>query len=151
MLRYTESQNIAEQFPISIITELYPILTHCWDIPYLITLLSTSQILIHCWAILNSNTLLRYTDSQNIAEQFPISLLTELYPILTHRWGIPYLITLLSNSQRLILCWAIPNPNTLLRYTLAYYIDKQFSKTNTLLSYSQSQHIVEVYPILLHC
>ena len=30
----------------------------------------------------------------------------------THCWGIPYLITLLSNSQILIHCWAIPNPES---------------------------------------
>ena len=140
LLRYTPFQNIAEQFPISKITELYPILTHCWGKPYLITLLSNSQILIHCWAILNSNTLLRYTPSQNIAEQFPISIITELYPIITHCWDIPYLITLLSNSQRLILCWAIPNPNTLLRYSLSYYIAEEFPI---------SIH-TELYPILTH-
>ena len=37
-----------------------------------------------------------------------------------------------------LLCCAIPNPNTLLRYTLSYYMAKQFQKTNTLLSYTQS-------------
>ena len=97
--------------------ELYPIPINCWGIPNLVTLLGNSQILIHCWVIPNPNTLLRYSLSQNIAEQFPISIHTELYPILTHFWGLPYLITLLSNSQKLIHCWAIPNPNTLLRYT----------------------------------
>ena len=141
MLRYTPSQNITEQFPISIITELYPILTHCWGKPYLITLLSNSQILIHCWAILNSNTLLRYTPSQNIAEQFPISIITELYPIITHCWGKPYLITLLSNSQILIHCWAILNSNTLLRYTPSQNITEQFPISI----------ITELYPILTHC
>ena len=101
------------------IAELYPILIHCWVIPFLITSLSNSQILIHCWAIPNSNTLLRYSLSQNIAEQFPLSILTELYPILTHCWGITYLNTLLSNSQLLIHFWPIPNPNTSLRYSLS--------------------------------
>ena len=119
LLRYNLSQKIAEQFPISIHTELYPILTHCWGIPYLNTLLSNSQILIHCWAIPNLNTLLRYNLSQKIAEQFPISIHTELHPTLTHCWAIPYLNTLLSQSQILIHCWAIPNPNTPLRYSLS--------------------------------
>ena len=75
--------------------ELYPTLIHCWGIPYLTTLLSNSQILIHCWAIPNPNTLLRYSLSQNIAEQFPISIHTELYPIQTPCWCIPSVITLL--------------------------------------------------------
>ena len=70
-------------------TELYPILTHCWGIPYLITLLGHSRRLILCWAIPNPNTLLRYSLSDYVAEQFPISRHTELYPILTHCWGIP--------------------------------------------------------------
>ena len=35
-------------------------------------------------------------------------------------------------------CWAIPNPNTLLRYTPPYYIAMQYPNTNTLLSYTQS-------------
>ena len=40
---------------------------------------------------------------------------------------------------------------TLLKYTLLYNIvELNFNKI-TLLSYTQSQHIVEVYPILLHC
>ena len=141
LLRYNLSQKIAEQFPISIHTELYPILTHCWGIPYLNTLLSNSQILIHCWAIPNLNTLLRYNLSQKIAEQFPISIHTELYPILTHCWGIPYLNTLLSNSQILIHCWAIPNLNTLLRYSLSQKIAEQFPI---------SIH-TELYPTLTHC
>ena len=75
------------------IAELYPILIHCWGIPYLNTLLSNFQILIHCWAIPRPNTLLRYNPSQNVAEQFPISIHTELYPIPTHCWDIPYLKT----------------------------------------------------------
>ena len=133
------------------IAELYPILIHCWSIPYLITLLSISRILIHYWAIPNPNTSLRYSLTQNIAEQFPISIHTALYPILTHFWGIPYLITLLSNSQIKIHCWAIPNPNTMLEYTLSYYIAKQFSNTNTLVSYTQSLHLVEVNQMLIHC
>ena len=99
------------------IAGLYPILTHCWGIPYLNTLLSNSQKPIHCWAIPNPNTLLRYSLSYNFAEQFPLSIHTELYPILKHCWCIPYLNTLLSNSQILIHCWAIPNPITSLRYS----------------------------------
>ena len=105
------------------IGELYSILTHCWGIPCPFTLLINSQKLILCWATPNPNTLLRYSLSQQIAEQFPISIHTELYPILTHCWGIPYLITSLSNSQVLIHCWATSNPNILLRYTqLLLYI-----------------------------
>ena len=101
------------------IADLYPVLTHFWGIPYLNTLLSNSQRLKLCWAITNPNTLLRYSLSYYIAEQFPISIHTELYPMLIHCWSKPYLITLVSNSQRLKLCWAITNPNTLLRYSLS--------------------------------
>ena len=165
LLRYSLFYYIAEHFRISVHTELYPILSHCWGIPYLITLLSTSRILIHCWATPNPNTLLRYSLFYYIAEHFRISIHTQLYPILSHCWGIPYLITLLSNFQILVHCWATPNPNTLLRYslfyyiaenfrisiywdrpypitllryTLSYYIAKQFPNTNSLLSYTQS-------------
>ena len=61
--------------------------------------------------------------------------------------SVRYLITLLKYSlfhyivelyPTFLQCWAIRNSNTLLRYTLSYYISKQFSKTNTLLSYTQS-------------
>ena len=78
LLKYTLFQYVAE---------LYPILTHCWGIPYLITLLSNSQFTIHCWAIPKPNTLLRYSPSYYTAEQIPIS----------------------------IQCWAIPNPKTFLK------------------------------------
>ena len=77
---------------------------------YLVELYPT---FLHYWAIPNPNTLLKFTLSQNIAEQFSISIHTELYPILRHYWGIPYLITLLSNSQILIHCWFIPDLSTL--------------------------------------
>ena len=69
------------------IAELDPILTYCWGIPHVIILQNNSQI----------------------------QYINELSPILTHCWGRPYLNTLLSNSELLIPCWAIPNPNTLLR------------------------------------
>ena len=88
------------------ITELYPVLIHWWVV---------YATLLLCWKTACFNTLLSFTQTFHIAE---------LYAILTHCWGITYLITLLSNSQRLILCWAITNPNTLLRYTLSYYIAK---------------------------
>ena len=61
--------------------------------------------------------------------------------------SVRYLITLLKYGlfhyiielyRTFLHCWATPNPNTLLRYTLSYYIAKQFSNTNTLLSYNQS-------------
>ena len=61
--------------------------------------------------------------------------------------SVRYLITLLKYRlfhyivelyRTFLHCWATPNPNTLLRYTLSYYIAKQFSNTNTLLSYTQS-------------
>ena len=81
------------------IAELYPILIHCWRIPYLITLLSNSQILIPCWAIPNPNTLLRYTLSHYNAREFPNSIHTELYPSLTPRWGVPNINTLLSYTR----------------------------------------------------
>ena len=58
--------NFTQQFYIA---ELCPILIHCWGLPYLIALLSNSQILTHCWAIPNPNTLLRYTLSFYIAKQ----------------------------------------------------------------------------------
>ena len=67
-------------------------------------------ILLFCWSAACFITLFSFTQHLYIAEP---------NPILTHCWGIPYLITLLSNSQLLILCWAIPNPNARLRYSLS--------------------------------
>ena len=61
--------------------------------------------------------------------------------------SVRYLIALMMYSMfynnawldsTLLHCLAIPNPNTSLRYTLCYYIAKQFLNTNTLLSYTQS-------------
>ena len=61
--------------------------------------------------------------------------------------GVRYLITLLKYClfhyivelyPKILLCWAIPNRNTLLRYTQYYYIAKQFPNTNTLRSCTQS-------------
>ena len=102
------------------ITELYPVLIHCWVL---------YAILLLWWKTACFITLLSFTQ---------IFYNAELYPILTHSWGTPYLISLLSNSQILVQCWATPNPNTLLRYTLSSSIAQQFSKTNTLLSNNQS-------------
>ena len=138
LLSYSLSCYIVEQFPISKHTEPYTILTHCWGIPYHITFLSNSEIIIHCRALPNPNTWLWWSLSYYIAEQFPIPIHTELYPILTHCWGIPYLFTFLNNSQILIRCWAIPDPNSLLRYTLSFYNPKQLPSTNILLSYTQA-------------
>ena len=105
------------------ITELYPVLIHWWVV---------HATLLLCWSTPCFITMLRFTQPFHIAE---------LYPILTPCWSIPYLITLLSNSQRLIHCWATPNPNTLLRYSLFYYIAAHFPI---------SKH-TELYPILKHC
>ena len=62
------------------ITEVYRILIH-WFVVY--------AILLFCWSTACFITLLSYT------EQFYIA---ELYLILNHCWGIPYLITLQSTS-----------------------------------------------------
>ena len=75
------------------------LLLHDRSIPWLNTLVGSVRYLI---------TLLKY---------LLFHYIVEFYPILTHCWGQPYLKRLLSNSQKLIHCWAIPNPNTLLRYT----------------------------------
>ena len=40
---------------------------------------------------------------------------------------------------------------TLLEYTMFYYIVELNTNKIIFLSYTQSKHIVEVYPILLHC
>ena len=101
------------------------------------------------------------------------------YTVLTHWrivyanlllcWSTPCFITLLNETPTISHCWAIPNPNTLLRYTLSYYIAMQtpisvpcwaipnantllrYTQLITLLSKSQFQHIAELYPILTHC
>ena len=89
-------------------------------------------------SIRNLLTLLKYSLFYYIAELYPNFKTAELCPVLTPCSGIPYLFTLLGNSQILILCCAMPNPNTLLRYTLSYYFNEQFPKTSTLLSYNHS-------------
>ena len=76
------------------ITVVYPVLIHWWVV---------DAILLLCWSTACFITLLSFT------QQFYIA---ELYLILLHCRGIPYLITWLSNSQILIHCWAIPNPKT---------------------------------------
>ena len=81
------------------ITEAYPVLIHWWVV---------YAILLLCWSATCFITLLSFTQHFYIVE---------LYPILAHCWGIPYVNTLLSNSQILIHCWAIRNPNTSLRYS----------------------------------
>ena len=83
------------------ITEAYPVLIH-WSV--------VDSTLLLCWSTACFITLLSFTQHFYIAE---------LYPILIHCWGIPYFITMLSNSQTLIHCWAIPNTNTSLRYSLS--------------------------------
>ena len=83
------------------ITEAYPVLKHWWVV---------DAILIFCWKTACFITLLSFTQHFHVAD---------LYPIRIHCWGIPYLNTLLSNSQILIHCWAIPNPSTLLIYSLS--------------------------------
>ena len=80
------------------ITEAHPVFIHWWVV---------DAILLLCWSIARFITLLTFTQHFHIAE---------LYPVPIHCLGIRNLITLLSNFQKLIQCWAIPNPNTLLRY-----------------------------------
>ena len=83
------------------IIEVYPVLIPWWVVYAILKL---------CWNTACFITLLRFTQLFYIAE---------LYPILTHCWGITYLITLLSDSHKQIRCWAIPDPITLLRYSLS--------------------------------
>ena len=96
------------------ITEAYPVLIHWWVV---------DAILLLCWSTACFTTLLSFTQYFYIAE---------LYLILIHCPGKPYLITWLSNSQILINCWTIPNPKTC--QDIAYL--------NTLLSNSQFQYML---------
>ena len=83
-----------------------------------------------------------------IAGRWPKNLHYRNIPCLNTLMGsVRYLITLLKYSlfhyivelyPDFLQCWAKPISNTLLGYILSYYIAKQFSKTNTLLSYTQS-------------
>ena len=75
-------------------------------------------------------------------------------------WSTPCVITLLSETPTNSHCWAIPNPNTLLRHTLPYYIAKQIRKSthgwaipnhNTLFRYTQLDYIAEVNRNSLQC
>ena len=96
------------------ITEADPVLIQWWVV---------DAIFLLCWSTASFITLLSFTQHFYIAE---------LYLILIHCRGIPYLITWLSNSQILIHCWAIPNPKTC--SDIAYL--------NTLLSNSQFQDML---------
>ena len=60
---------------------------------------------------------------------------------LLHYWSIPCLNTLVGSVRYLI---------TPLKYSLFHYIVEFHPTFFTLLSYTQSQYIVEVYTILLH-
>ena len=100
------------------IAELYRILTHCWGKSKIITL--------HRWTIPNLNTMLRYTLPCYIAE---------LFPNLKHSSSITCLITLLRCSQSWNIAdvylvfldwWDFPNLETLLTFTLSYYIAELF-------------------------
>ena len=88
----------------------WPKILHYRSIPCLNTLVGSVRYLITLLKYSLFLTMLSFTQPFHIAEPDPI---------LTHCWSIPYPITLLSNSQRLILCWAIPYLNTLLRYSLS--------------------------------
>ena len=77
-------------------------------------------ILLLCWSTPCFITLLNYKHQQDH--------IAEPYPILTHCWGIFFLITWLSNSQFQYIvqlypivahCWGIANINTLLSYNLS--------------------------------
>ena len=68
---------------------VYAILLLCWSTPWFFYMVELYRTISPCWAMPNATTLLIYTLSYYIAEQFPI-------------W---------------IHCRAIPNPNTLLRFT----------------------------------
>ena len=102
------------------------------NIPCLNTLMVVYATLLLCWSTACFISLLSFTQ---------LFYNAELNLFLAHCWGIPYLITLPSNTQKLIHCWATPNPNTLLRYSLFYYIAEHFPI---------SRHI-ELYPILTRC
>ena len=86
------------------------LLMHYRSIPRLNTLVGSVRYPI---------TLLKYRLFHYIVELYTHFYIAELHLILTHCWGIPYRITLLSNSQTLIHCWATHNPNTLVKYSLA--------------------------------
>ena len=60
--KWTPSFYFAEEQPVFCVVEINP-------------------TILHCWALSNPNTLLRYTLSFYIAEQFPISI---------HCWALPY-------------------------------------------------------------
>ena len=78
---------------------VYANLLLCWSTPCFITLLSETPTKSHCWAIPNPNTLLRYSLSQYIAEQFPISIHAELYPMLKHAKILRYSLSLYIAEQ----------------------------------------------------
>ena len=85
-----------------------------------------NSLLLHYRSRPCLNTLVgsvRYLNSR--LKYRPFHYIVELYPTFLH-------------------CWAIRSPNTLLGYTVSYYIAKQFSNTITFLSYTQSQHIVKI-------
>ena len=75
----------------------------------------------------------------------------EINPVLIHWWRV---------CRSLFLCWATVCFTTLLSYSQSNHIAEinpvllhswAIPSFNTLLSYTQSQHILEVYPILIFC
>ena len=64
------------------------------------------------------------------------------YVIILLKYSLFYYIV--EHYQTFLHCWAIPNLNTLLRYPLSYYIATQFPNTNTLVSYTQCQHVLKI-------
>ena len=141
LLTYTLSYYIA-----GLLLILYP----CWVMFCVITLLSDSEpentvdvysVFLHCWKAPNLETLVMYYLACYIAELFPIF---KLY------WGIFYFITLLRCSQSwntanvytvLLHCWAVPKLETLVTYTLSYYIAEIY----------QCWTIADLYLVILHC
>ena len=82
-----------------------------------------------------------------------------VYANLLLRWSTHCFITLLSETPTKSHRWAIPNPNTLLRYTLSYYLAKQIPisihcwaipNPITLLRYTLSSYFAEQIPISIH-
>ena len=73
----------------------------------------------------------------------------QLEPFLIRCWGKPYHITLLRETQFDYIADLIPF-FTLLRYTLSCYIVEVYPVVFTLFSYSQSQSFNKVYPVLMY-
>ena len=136
---------------------MYHVLLHCRSIPNLKTILTISQsyyivelfsFLLHCWGIFCFIKLLIFSH---------FYYFTEVYSVSLHCWVTPDLSILSSYARSYysgVSIWetlSVAHQNWVLRYPIAPENPRlrcRFVSSNA--SYSVSEYIAELFPILLH-